>query len=68
MERLGWMYSCLNEHDELYFIEVIDGHGYIPIGDVTFSCNDMPIVIGIEPYGGKGIGKKVVKALIEGGK
>ncbi len=32
--------------------------GYIPIGDVTFSQEDMPIVIGDKAYRGKGIGEK----------
>ncbi len=48
MEKLCRMYSYLNEHGELYFIEVQDGDKYVPIGDVTFSCKDMPIVIGAE--------------------
>lgn len=58
----------MNEHGELYFIEIEDGDKYIIIGDVTFSNIDIPIVIGIETYRSKVIGKKVVKALIERGK
>ncbi|HSH34801.1 GNAT family protein [Schnuerera sp.] len=68
MEKLCRMYSYLNEHGELYFIEIEDGDKYITIGDVTFSNIDMPIVIGVETYRGKGIGKKVVEALIQRGK
>lgn len=68
MEKLSKMYSYLNELGELYFIEVLDNDKYIPIGDVTFCCKDMPIVIGAKAYRGKGIGKKVVMALIERGK
>ena len=68
MEKLCRMYSYLNEHGELYFIEVQDGDKYIPIGDVTFSSKDMPIVIGIESYRGQGIGNKVVTELVERGK
>lgn len=68
MEKLYRMYSYLNEQGELYFIEVLEGDKYIPIGDVTFSCNDMPIVIGVKSYRGKGISRKVVMALVERGK
>lgn len=68
MEQLCRMYSYLDKHGELYFIEVLDGDKYIPIGDVTFSSEDMPIVIGVKSYGGEGIGKKVLLALIERGK
>lgn len=68
VEKLRRMYSYLNELGELYFIEVLEGDKYIPIGDVTFCCKDMPIVIGVKTYRGKEIGKKVVTALIERGK
>jgi len=68
LEKLHRMYSYLNEHGELYFIEVLEGDKYVPIGDVTFSSKDMPIVIGVKSYRGKGIGKKVVRALVERGK
>lgn len=68
MERLHRMYSYLKEHGELYFIEVRNGDRYVPIGDVTFSCEDMPIVIGTKSYRGQGIGNKVVKKLVDRGK
>jgi len=67
-DMLQSMYTCLEKSGELYFIEIFDGEKYIPIGDVTFSSEDMPIVIGVKSYWGKGIGKKVVKALVERGK
>ena len=68
MERLGGMYRYLNNAGELYFIEVFENGTYAPIGDVTFSQEDMPIVIGDPAYRGKGIGRKVISALIERGK
>lgn len=68
IERLCRMYSYLNEYGELYFIEVRNNDEYIPIGDVTFSSKDMPIVIGVKSYRGQGIGNAVVKTLIERGK
>ncbi|MBU5311177.1 GNAT family N-acetyltransferase [Tissierella carlieri] len=64
-DRLKRMYDYLNDKGELYFIEVNMGNEYIPIGDVTFWKEDMPIVIGNKNYRGKGIGYKVIKALIQ---
>ena len=68
MERLGRMYSYLNNHGELYFIEILEQDKYIPIGDVTFWQQDMPIVIGEKKYRGKGIGYQVIQCLIQRGK
>ena len=67
-ERLAGMYRFLNEAGELYFIEVLDNGTYKPIGDVTFWQKDMPIVIGDPNYRGKGIGRRVILALIKRGK
>lgn len=64
-ELMDKMYHYLNETGELYFIEVLSNGVYQPIGDVTFSREDMPIVIGDKHYWEKGIGTKVVKKLIE---
>ena len=68
MERLDRMYHYLNSAGELYFIEFLDSGIYKPIGDVTFWQDDMPIVIGDPHYRGKGIGRKVISALIKRGK
>ena len=68
MERLSGMYRYLNEAGELYFIEVYENGTYKPIGDVTFWQEDMPIVIGDPNYRGKGIGRRVILALIQRGK
>ena len=62
---LRCMYEWQNEHGELYFIEYDYGNGFVPVGDVTFSGDDLPIVIGPKDLRGKGIGKRVVRALIE---
>jgi RimJ/RimL family protein N-acetyltransferase len=67
-EKLKRMYEYLDKHGELYFIEALKGNIYEPIGDVTFWKEDMPVVIGDKNYRGRGIGKAVVKALIERGK
>ena len=67
-ETLKCMYEYLDKQGELYFIEVLEGDVFIPIGDVTFWQKDMPIVIGEKAYRGKGIAKKVIGALVQRGK
>ena len=67
-ETLSNMYRYLDAHGELYFIEVLENAAWKPIGDVTFWQEDMPIVIGEKTYRGKGIGRKVVAALIDRGR
>lgn len=63
-ERLQRMYTYLSRIGELYFIEVFEEGAFKPIGDVTFWQEDMPIVIGDPVYRRKGIGRKVIAALI----
>ena len=67
-KTLKCMYEYLDKQGELYFIEVLEGNAFKPIGDVTFWQKDMPIVIGDKAYRGKGIAKKVIAALIQRGK
>lgn len=67
-ETLANMYHYLDAHGELYFIEIREDGDFFPIGDVTFSREDMPIVIGNRAYRGRGIGKKVVLTLIRRGR
>ena len=64
---LNGMYRWLNDHGELYFIEVLENGVWKPIGDVTFWQEDMPIVIGDPLYRGKGIGRRVIAALVRRG-
>lgn len=66
MKRLFQMYHYLQGQGELYFIEykAEDSTNFIPIGDVTFGKEDIPIVIGDPTLRGKGIGKQVIRALI----
>ena len=66
--RLDGMYRYLNDMGELYFIELLEKGAYTPIGDVTFCREDMPIVIGDPACRGRGIGRKVISALIGRGK
>ena len=67
-ETLAGMYRWLNEHGELYFIEVLEKEQFVPVGDVTFWQQDMPIVIGDSRYRGRGIGSRVIAALIDRGR
>lgn len=68
MDRLARMYVYLNIAGELYFIEILENESYKPIGDVTFWQDDMPIVIGDPNFRGKGIGRKVISALVQRGR
>lgn len=63
-DQLSRMYHYLNNIGELYFIEVLENDTYKPIGDVTFWQDDMPIVIGDPKYRGKGLGRKIISALV----
>ncbi len=64
LDKLKRMYNHLNNHGELYYIEILENNVFIPIGDVTFCQYDMPIVIGDKKYRNKGIGKLVLQTLI----
>lgn len=69
LDRLEQMYTWLDRHGELYWIEQAGPGGvFRPIGDVTFSQQDLPIVIGERSARGKGIGRQAVAALIGRGR
>lgn len=67
-EKLSRMYTWLDKHGELYWIEAIQDGAFSPIGDVTLWQEDMPIVIGEPSFRGKGVGKAVVNTLIARGR
>ena len=67
-ETLYNMYNYLDRHGELYFIEARAGDGFVPIGDVAFSGTDLPIVIGVPEYRGRGVGRQVIRALMDRGR
>lgn len=64
-DRLSRMYRYLDEHGELYWIEVKMDDRFVPIGDVTLWREDLPITIGPRSFRGRGIGKRVVRRLME---
>lgn len=67
-ETLYTMYSCLDARGEMYFIEALENGAWTPIGDVAFSRADMPIVIGEPAYRGRGVGRRVIRALMDRGR
>ena len=67
-DALYAMYTWLDQHGELYFIEALADGSWRPIGDVTFAPDDMPIVIGDGAYRGRGVGRRVVSALMDRGR
>lgn len=48
-----------------FWIEVKEKGEWFPIGDVTLSQDNLPIVIGNSAYQHRGLGKKILSALIE---
>ena len=67
-ETLANMYHYLEKHGELYFIEIKEEGIFRPVGDVCFWQEDLPVVIGVPKYRGRGIGRKVISALIGRGR
>lgn len=67
LARLYRMYHCLQGRGELYFIEykAPDSPEFQPVGDVTLCRADLPIVIGRRDMRGRGIGRRVVLALVQ---
>ena len=67
-ETLYNMYNYLDAHGELYFIEALEDGRYVPVGDVALSETDLPIVIGVPEYRGRGVGRQVIRALMDRGR
>ena len=67
-EKLCRMYAYLDARGELYFIEAKQDGAFVPVGDVTFMPQDMPIVVGNPDFRGRGIGGRVIAALIGRGR
>ena len=66
MPHLAEMYRYLEQHGELYWIELRTPDGTLePVGDVTLWPEDLPIVIGRKDLRGQGIGRRTVAALME---
>ena len=65
LDYVTGMCKYLAKAGELYYIEVRDGDGFIPIGDVTVKETNPPIAIWVDAYRGKGIGKLVMQTVID---
>ena len=65
VEKLNDMYSYLEKHGDLFWIEFREKGEWLPIGDVTLSLENIPIVIGNLTYQHQGLGCKVLRALID---
>ena len=59
------MCTGLSKLGELYYIEVLEADGYIPVGDVTVKPENPPIAIWQAAYRGRGIGTLVLQAVID---
>ena len=65
VEKLNDMYSYLESNGDLFWIEFREKGEWVPIGDVTLSQENLPIVIGNPTYQHQGLGRKILKALID---
>ncbi|MHC5039320.1 MAG: GNAT family N-acetyltransferase [Planctomycetota bacterium] len=63
-ETVESMFRYLMDMGECWIIEIREGDAWIPIGDVTLSEKDIPIVIGRREYWGRGIARSVLAFLI----
>ena len=68
-EKLDRMYRYLDAHGELYWIELREGETWEKIGDAALTPNmageNLPMVLGPIRHRGRGIGRKVLAALID---
>ena len=65
VKKLNAMYPYLEKHGDLFWIEYREKGEGLPIGDVTLSLENIPIVIGNPSYQHQGLGCKVLKTLID---
>lgn len=59
------MCAYLAKTDAFYYIEAKEDGRFIPIGDVTIKPENPPIAIWLEKYRGIGIGKQVMRFVID---
>lgn len=64
LDYVKGMCDYLAKVGELYYIEVKEDAGFVPIGDVTVKPENPPIAIWRADHRGKGIGKQVMQTLI----
>lgn len=59
------MFRYLAEHGEAHIIEVLEAGQWLPIGDAALLPDSLPIVIGSVSHRSRGLGKRVLRLLIE---
>lgn len=64
LEYVKGMCAYLARAGELYYIEVREQDGFVPVGDVTVKDDNPPIAIWRAEYRSKGIGTAVMQAVI----
>jgi len=64
-ETVESMFRHLEGTGECFIIEIREDEDWIPVGDVTLSEKDIPIVIGRREYWGRGIAGRVLEFLAQ---
>jgi SAM-dependent methyltransferase/RimJ/RimL family protein N-acetyltransferase len=59
------MFSHLAAQGELYIIETLRDTGWLPIGDVTLTGDDLPMVIGDAGHRSRGLGRRVLALVVQ---
>ena len=65
LDYVKGMCDWLSTHGDMYYIEAKEGDRFVPIGDVTVKPENPPITIWKEEYRNKGIGKAVMRRVIQ---
>lgn len=64
-ETLYQLYEYYKSIGELYIIEIQDNKTWLPIGDALLTPKTLPLMIGIQELWGKGIGKEILRKIIQ---
>lgn len=65
LDYVKGMCHYLQKVGELYYIEILEGDVFVPIGDVTIKPENPPIAIWFDRYHRNGIGTRVMQAVID---
>lgn len=65
LETVKRMYAYLIGNGEMYIIEVREETMWAPVGDACLMKDSIPIVIGVQKYRSRGLGRRVLGLLIE---
>ncbi len=59
------MFQYLADHGDAYIIEDLEAGQWLPIGDAALLTDSLPIVIGSARHRSRGLGKRVLRLLID---